>query len=357
MEEKNATLKDIAQRAGTSVTTVYRVLNNKEGVGDELRQRILDISKELGYTVNYAASSLSKKATNILFVFPKRDETWKYFAESIYNGYLQYKEEISRFNITFTEYFYDYNTEALSSLLENIFNDRNIKVDGMLIYPIRSRSIINLLNRFTGRGIPMVLLDKDLSDVERLTCVKPNDELSGKLSGELMSKWVHKTGKVLIADNDITVQEPGLSIDENSGGFEETIQRKRSDLITERIQISYKDNLLYDYMKDRLEKDKSIVGIYCTSARNTVPVAKAVYELNLQEKITVIGSDVFDENIKMLQCGVIDALIYKNPFRIGYESLKILFNHVLKGDEVKKRYNITPKIILESNAQFLADSY
>ena len=72
MEEKNATLKDIAQRAGTSVTTVYRVLNNKEGVGDELRQRILDISKELGYTVNYAASSLSKKATNILFVFPKK---------------------------------------------------------------------------------------------------------------------------------------------------------------------------------------------------------------------------------------------------------------------------------------------
>jgi len=358
MEDKNITLKDIAIQAGTSVTTVYRVLNNKEGVGDELRQKILNISKELGYTVNYAASSLSKKTTHIVLLFPKKDETSKYYTNLIYEGYLKFKEEISRFNITFTEYFYEYEAENLSSLLDRLFNDKSIKVDGMLIYPMRSRQMINLLNRFAGRGIPMVLMDKDLSEVDLLTCVKPNEELAGKLSGELMCKLIHKSGKILIADNDVTILDSDLRImDANSNGFEQVVKMKRNDLTTERIQISYKDNQLYHFMKDRLESDPNIVGVYSTTARNTVSVAKAVFQLNLQNNITVIGSEVFDDNIQMLENGVIDAIIYKNPFLIGYESLKILINHVLKGQEAKKQYEITPKIILECNATVLADSY
>ncbi|NLK74748.1 MAG: LacI family transcriptional regulator [Clostridiales bacterium] len=358
MDSKNITLKDIAKEAGTSVTTVYRVLNNKEGVGDELRQKILKISKELGYTLNYAASSLSKKATNIVVFFPKKDETSRFYTNLIYEGYVKFKEEISGFNITFTEYFYEYEHENLSILLERLFNDKSFKVDGLLIYPMRSRQIINLLNRFAGRGIPIVLIDKDLTEVARLTCVKPNDELAGRLSGELMSKLVHKSGKILIADNDITVLDTDISVhDANSNGFVQMLQSRRNDLTTERIQISYKDNQLYHFMKDRLESDANIVGVYSTTARNTVSVAKAVFHLNLQKKITFIGSEVFDENIRMLENGVIDAIIYKNPFLIGYEALKILFNHVLKGQEAKKQYNITPRIILESNVTVLADSY
>ena len=226
MKEKNITLKDIAIQAGTSVTTVYRVLNNKEGVGDELRQRILSISKELGYTLNYAASSLSKKATNIVLFFPKKDETSKYYTNLIYEGYARFKEEIAGFNITFTEYFYEYEAEDLSSRLEGLFNDKSFKVDGMIIFPMRSRQIINLLNRFAGRGIPMVLMDKDLTEVDRLTCVKPNEELAGSLSGELMCKLVRTPGKILIADYDITVLESDLNIiDGNSSNFEQMIKQ------------------------------------------------------------------------------------------------------------------------------------
>lgn len=358
MEDKNITLKDIATQAGTSVTTVYRVLNNKEGVGDKLRQRILDLAKESGYTLNYAASSLSKKATNIVLIFPKQDETGKFYADLIYEGYSNFKKEISGFNITFTEIFYEYETEELSSLLEKLFNDKTCKVDGMLIYPIRSRQIINLLNRFTGRGTPMVLLDKDLCEVDRLTCVKPDDELAGKIAGELMCKLVHTSGKILIADNDITVLESDLCIqDPNSSSFEQMIQQRRNDLTTEKIQVSTKDHKLYHYMKDRLSKDPGIVGVYSTTARNTVAVAEAMTNLSIQKHITFIGSEVFDENIQMLKNGILDAIIYKNPFLLGYEALKILFNHVLKGEEVKKQYNMTPKIILESNATVLADSY
>ena len=43
------TLKDIALAAGASVAAVSKVLNNREGVGAETRERIARIARELGY--------------------------------------------------------------------------------------------------------------------------------------------------------------------------------------------------------------------------------------------------------------------------------------------------------------------
>ncbi|SNS16850.1 LacI family DNA-binding transcriptional regulator [Tropicimonas sediminicola] len=43
------TLKDIAREAGVSVAAVSKVLNNREGVGAETRERISRIARDLGY--------------------------------------------------------------------------------------------------------------------------------------------------------------------------------------------------------------------------------------------------------------------------------------------------------------------
>ena len=39
MSKPTTTLKQIAETAGVSITTVHRVMNGKEGCGEELRRR------------------------------------------------------------------------------------------------------------------------------------------------------------------------------------------------------------------------------------------------------------------------------------------------------------------------------
>lgn len=46
---KQATLRDIAKRAGVAVSTVSQVLNNKPGVSPKMRKRVLQVAEELGY--------------------------------------------------------------------------------------------------------------------------------------------------------------------------------------------------------------------------------------------------------------------------------------------------------------------
>ena len=48
LENSRVTIR-IARRVGTSTGTVSRALNDKEGVGEELRNRIKAIAKEYGY--------------------------------------------------------------------------------------------------------------------------------------------------------------------------------------------------------------------------------------------------------------------------------------------------------------------
>ena len=57
----SVTLKDVAEKLGVTITTVHKALNGKEGVSEKRRAEIMKVAAQMGYKVNYMASSLSKK--------------------------------------------------------------------------------------------------------------------------------------------------------------------------------------------------------------------------------------------------------------------------------------------------------
>jgi LacI family transcriptional regulator len=63
---KFVTIKDIARLAGVSHTTVSRVLNNKPGVKEGTRQRIVQVISDLEYEPNLVARSLVMKKSRTL---------------------------------------------------------------------------------------------------------------------------------------------------------------------------------------------------------------------------------------------------------------------------------------------------
>jgi LacI family transcriptional regulator len=63
---KKVNIKDIAQIAKVSHTTVSRALNDKSRIRKETKERILSIAKDLGYRPNFIARSLVMKRTKTL---------------------------------------------------------------------------------------------------------------------------------------------------------------------------------------------------------------------------------------------------------------------------------------------------
>src|SRR6478752_7608025 len=61
-----ATLLDIAKRLNIYVATVSRAVNDRPGVGSDLRERVIATANELGFVPNMAARSLVTSRTQTI---------------------------------------------------------------------------------------------------------------------------------------------------------------------------------------------------------------------------------------------------------------------------------------------------
>lgn len=65
---RNVTIHDVASAAGVSVSTVSRVLNNRDDVSEDTFARVQDVINELGYSSSLAARSMRSRKTNVIGV-------------------------------------------------------------------------------------------------------------------------------------------------------------------------------------------------------------------------------------------------------------------------------------------------
>jgi LacI family transcriptional regulator len=73
----NLTLQEIANRAGVSLSTVSRVINDHPNVSDKVRNRVMKIIEETGYQPHAAARSLASQRSRVIgLVIPRSVHTF-----------------------------------------------------------------------------------------------------------------------------------------------------------------------------------------------------------------------------------------------------------------------------------------
>ncbi|MGB4659740.1 MAG: LacI family DNA-binding transcriptional regulator, partial [Mobilitalea sp.] len=118
-EEVNSmiTRKEIAQRAGVSVSVVSRALNNSGYVREDKREEILRVAEELGYRPNPVAMSLQKRRTKQILFYCK--DLNNAFNIEMYQGMLEEAEK------------YGYMVVMHGKLNFNIVRD--MMIDGLIL--------------------------------------------------------------------------------------------------------------------------------------------------------------------------------------------------------------------------------
>lgn len=348
MSKTNVTLKQIAELAGVSAATVHRVLNNKGGYSEELKEKVLKIAQEEGYSVNYVASSLRKHTLHIALLFPEYGKSSRYFLQSILDGYLQFRNEVAQFNVVFQEYYFsasNHDSNRIENFLKNIFYERPVSFDGIVVYGIfASNEAVMLLNRLVGRRIPIVMLEKIPDGLDSVCCVRTDDQMAGKLGGELLAKLIRRSGTVVVLNQ----VWPGSGKDQNGQACEKEILLRRKDLKVCQYGIPLESDQSLR-ITGILRGIPDLAGIYATCARHTDYFLQALKALK-QKPDAAVGSELFLESVQALEKGTLDAVIDKRPHRMGYYALKILFDHIVKNEAFPEKYEVVPRIILHANS-------
>lgn len=348
MSKQNVTLKEIAQKAEVSTTTVYRVLNHKGGYSEELEQKIMKIAQEEGYERNYLASSLRKCPMKIVLLFPKNEEiNWRFYLQRVFEGFHDYLGKVENFNLELEEvYFSSKDGDTCSSYLKKFYQEYGGKIDVLVLYAVHfTQEDIQYLNRFIGAGTEIIVLDTLNVQCGGCCRIYPDDELAGRMAGQLMQSMAKGSGTVAI------FSQPFEKGDVNAQNCRKVLEQQTvcGRRIVEKTFSLYGSHV--ESMVSFLQEIPDLTGIYSTSARNTATMIQALKQLGIRPS-AVIGSELFEESYLALQDGLMDVVMDKRPYTMGRKAMEFAFSKAIQQVPLPQEYRIIPRIILQANSDF-----
>ncbi len=168
------TMKRIAGELGVSITTVSKVLNNRDDIGDATRARVLAKVAELGYQPNAVARSLTLRRTHTLgVVIP--DLMHSFFVEIVAG--LESVVNARGYGLLLCS-----SSEDPAKERQELDMLRQRQVDGIVLGSASASGNTDLLQRLTTLGMGIVMIDRDDHPDVRCDRVVTDDQEVGRLA-------------------------------------------------------------------------------------------------------------------------------------------------------------------------------
>lgn len=275
-------IKDVANKAKVSVSTVSRIINNKSyPVSDELRKRVEKAIKELDYVPNKFAQNLRTNKTNVIGIIV-RDISDPYFAEiakgvtekALELGYMalvcnskrNIKHELKYHDLLLQQRVVGIIIAGGGHKSEKIKEALKIKIDNARKQKVK---VVGLANQ--GVDLPLISVD--------------NIKI-GHLMGNYMINNNHHKIAFIGGNKDIITNEERLQ------GFIKSITTRNLSVNKDLIihgDFTWKSG--YESSKKLFRNEIDITGICCANDNIAIGVLRYLKEKNIKvpEEISVIS--------------------------------------------------------------------
>ncbi|WP_434564375.1 LacI family DNA-binding transcriptional regulator [Thermoanaerobacterium thermosaccharolyticum] len=183
-----ATIRDVAEKAGVTVTTVSRVLNNRGYISEKTRKKVYEAMKELNYQPNELARSLYRRKSYLIgLLIPS--VAHPFFAEL--TNYIEYNAYQNDYKILLCNSLQDVEKEK-----DYINMLKRHQVDGIIIgsHTLKTEQYLNV-------NLPIVAIDRYFS--EKIPYVASDNYNGGILATKLLvqkgcRKIAHISGPLIL---------------------------------------------------------------------------------------------------------------------------------------------------------------
>ncbi|WP_029688259.1 LacI family DNA-binding transcriptional regulator [Thermoanaerobacter sp. A7A] len=318
------TIKDVAKKAGVTVTTVSRVLNNRGYISEVTRKKVYEAMKELNYQPNELARSLYRKKSYLIgLLIP--NVSHPFFAEL--TGYIEYYAYQEGYKILLCN-------SGQDSSKEKGYIDmlKRHQVDGIIIgsHTLEAEQYLNV-------KLPIVAIDRYYSNVPY---VASDNYKGGILATKLLiqkgcKKIAHISGPLILntpannrykAFKDVATQE----------GVEHYVVETKLN--------SFEIEEFKKIVRGLFKEHPDIDGIFASSDLIAASVISVAKELNkkIPQDLKIVGYD--DINVANL---VVPSLTtVRQPIKeIARKAIELILRQI-DGEKVEKE-NILPITLIE----------
>ncbi len=321
---------DVAKKAGLSVVTVSRVLNNSSTVRDYNRQKVLKAMEELDYKPNAAARSLAKGDTGMIgLILPTIDDP---FMSQVLFAVERAAREKGMFLVTA---FAPGCEEPGYANPVSLFREN--RVDGILILsPVKNEEYILELKK---NGFPFVLLDQHHSAVQAPSVTVDNFYGGYQATARLIAAGFKRIAHI-----------SGSDIYESSAqrleGYKQAL-RDHGLEIAEELIASGNFTIAggYEALAGWIERGQLPEAVFAADDNTAFGVIDAArkFRISIPAELSVIGYD--DHPFGSMLHPALSTVRQPTP-ELGKQGVELLLN-VLSG-KVKRAVTITlkPEVVL-----------
>ena len=317
-----ATIKDVAERAGVTVTTVSRILNNRGSISENTRKKVYAIMEELNYQPNELARALFRKKSNIIgLIIP--NVSHPFFAEL--SNYIESYAYKNGYKVLLCNSYSDIAKEK-----DYIDMLKRSQVDGIIM---GSHSLET--SEYVGINLPIVTIDRILSD--KIPYISSDNYRGGTLATKLLIRKGCK--KIAHISGLLSLNTPA---NKRYEAFSDVT--KKLDIETTLIEIKLDT---FDGYKSKIEKlfrdYPDIDGVFASSdiiGATTVIVANSLGK-KIPQDLKIIGyDDILNASL------IVPALTtIKQPIEeMGKLAVELIIKQIEK-EEISMEYILPIKLI------------
>ncbi|QMV44179.1 substrate-binding domain-containing protein [Cohnella cholangitidis] len=288
----------------------------------------------------YGFNGLSdKKQLDITVIIKSTDasiEFWEVLVDGIHEASQEFDTNVQVWGSkTETD------VEEQIALVEKAIHDRP---DAIVLAANDYDLLVPVAEKVKKNGIDLIIVDSGIrSDVAR-SIVATDNVKAGKEAGQAMKQQLAGPAKVAIISY---VKNAASHIDREKGVREILAGNPNIELL-DTFYVEGSEQNAYFMAKEILSKYPDMLGIVGLNEPTTVGAGRAIQELELKDRVKLIGFDSSFNEIKLLDEGVIQATVIQRPFQMGYLSIKTAVE-AARGEQIPDRIDTGSLLITKQN--------
>jgi LacI family transcriptional regulator len=335
--KKTATIKDVANALGISVSTVSRVMNGQDRVSSEMRKKVTDTVRRLNYVPSYAAVSIIKKQSKTIAALVPDLQA------PLYAGIVQNIEAAAR-----ARGYYMLNVMTGGNRDEEVLFLNSMmghSVDGFVAVPASPD-----LSHFARSSKPAVFIDRMGYDDEYDSVVVDNFR-GAYLAAQHLIEHGHSKIAIIFSERDFSNGHERIL------GFEQAIRNKALKIKPQYIcavGTAEKDGYAGTFRLMHL--DEPPTAIFAASEPLCRGAIMALHDLKLRlgQDISLVGFD--DSDLSRATVPAV-TVVSRATGEMGKIGANILLDRILSGAEatVVQQVSLPVKLIARDSVKTIAN--
>lgn len=194
---------------------------------------------------------------------------------------------------------------------------------GILIGPLSPEPLTPSINRAMEMGIPVITVDTDAENSNRLCYIGTNGYAAGQLAADVMAALINEEGKVGISNllGFATTEERAM-------GFRDRIKEKYPKMsVVADVDDKADEEQATAVNTQMLIANDDIKGIFGVNAVSAIGMGAAVKSLNKVGTVKIVAFDPQPQTLQLIADGVVDATMVQRNWVMSYYGLKFLYDY------------------------------